>query len=154
NTDQTASAIAQVLGRDVSTASGLLEDLETAPQQDERIVVADAVDEAVSPTTLLAGLLVPLSHHRGVRVVVGARRHVLAGIGSIDTTINLDTSIYRDPQSLIDYIHQLLIAAAEPGVTTCYQPGTGSGSTEPDVAATVALAIAQRATARDHGAES
>src|SRR5205823_748554 len=52
NTDQTAGAVAQALGRDASTASGLLEVLETIPQQDERIVVVDAIDEATYPATL------------------------------------------------------------------------------------------------------
>ena len=153
NTDQTAGAIAQALGRDASTASGLLEVLDTTPQQDERVLVVDAVDEARSPATLLSGLLAPLSRQPGIRVVVGARRHVLAGVGETDTTIDLDASSYRDPGALTNYIHRLLIAAEERDVTTCYQSGSGTAGADPGLAAAVAGAIAQRVTARE-GAES
>ena len=154
NTDQTAGAVAQALGRDASTASGLLEVLETTPQQDKRIVVVDAIDEATHPATLLSGLLLPLSRLPEVRVVVGGRRHVLAGVGETDATIDLDASTYRDPGALTDYAYRLLVAAEEPGVTTCYQPGSGTADGGPGVAAAVAGVIAQRATAREPGGES
>ena len=62
------------------------------PQQDRRVMVVDAVDEAISPATLLGGLLVPLARQPGMRVAVGARRHVLAGAGEADLTIDLDTA--------------------------------------------------------------
>jgi WD40 repeat protein len=153
NTDQTAGAIALALGQEASTASGLLEVLDATPQQDEQVVVVDAVDEARSPSTLLGGLLVPLSRQPGIRVVIGARRHVLAGAGKTHTTIDLDASRYRDPGALTDYIHRLLIAAAERNVTTCYQSGSGTAGADPGLATVVAEAIAQRATARE-GAES
>ena len=81
-------------------------------------------------------------------MVGGARRHVLPGVGDADLTIDLDTSQYQDPQALTDYVHRLLIAAEEPGVTTPYQAGAAP-ATRAQVAATVAAAIARRATARD-----
>jgi WD40 repeat protein len=152
NTDQAANVIAQALGRQAHTASRLLEVLDSNPQRDERAVVVDAVDEAISPRTLLDGLLVPLSRRPGIRVVVAARRHVLEGTVRADVTIDLDTAAYRDPQALIDYVRRLLVAAEEPDVTTCYQPGS-AGAT-PEVIAEAAETIARRATARDAGTES
>ena len=131
NTDQAAGAIAQALGRAPSTASALLEDLDATPEQASRVVVVDAVDEAASPATLLTSLLVPLARQPGLRVAVAARRHVLSGVGDADLTIDLDSSEYRDPQALTDYVHRLLVASEEPGVTTPYQPAaapaTGPG---------------------------
>ena len=124
NTDQAAAAIAQALGRDASTASGCWRILDITPRTaPNRSVVVDAVDEAFSPATLLSSLLVPLARQPGMRIAVGARRHVLAEAGDADLTIDLDTDDYRDPQALSDYIYRLLIASEEPGVTTCLSPG-------------------------------
>ncbi len=155
NTDQAAGAIARALGREASTASALLEDLDTTPEHGRRVVIVDAVDEATSPATLLGGLLVPLARQPGLQVAVGARRHVLSGAGDTGLTIDLDTSEYRDPQALTDYVHRLLIASEEPGVTTAYAPGAAAlQGGRGEAAAAVAAAIAQRATAREGTSES
>ena len=73
--------------------------------------------------------------------------------------IDLDAERYRDPEALTHYVHQLLVAAKEPDVRTPYQPAiAGPDRTGSDgsgmVAAAVAAAIAERATARDNGPES
>ena len=155
NTDQAAGAIARALGREARTAAALLEDLGTTGEHGRRVVLVDAIDEAASPATLLGGLLVPLARQPGLQMAVGARRHVLSGVGDTGLTIDLDTSEYRDPQALTDYVHRLLIASEEPGVTTAYTPGAaalrGDGG---EAAAAVAAAIAHRATARHGGPES
>ena len=154
NTDQVAAVLAQELGRDSRTASALLDDLDARPEPSRRILIVDAVDEAASPT-LLGGLLVPLARQRGLRVAVGARRHVLSAAGEVDLTIDLDTRDYQDPQALTDYIHELLIASEEPGVTTAYQRGsTPELSDRNGTARVVAAAIAERATARGGTSES
>ncbi|MGP4090316.1 AAA family ATPase [Streptomyces sp. KR55] len=158
NTDQAAREIAKGLGRDAETASALLEDLETSPLPAEPIVVVDAIDEATSPTTLLHSLLLRLARRHGLKVALGARRHVLRHIGTTDLTIDLDTEEYRDPQALIDYVHQLLTAAHEPEITTPYQDdsSTADGNLE-EITASVAEAIARKATstpARQRTAES
>jgi Caspase domain len=147
NTDQAASAIAGALGSTSTTAAGLLEHLDAYPQHD-RVVIVDAVDEARSPTTLFTGLLCPLARQPGVRVVAGARPHVLAGIPDVDLTIDLDTSDYQDPDALTEYVHRLLIASEEPDVPTPYK------ASQAETARTVARAIARRATARGTGSES
>ena len=124
NTDQVAGTIAQRAGprgrHRLRAAGGPRHHAGTG----SRVVIVDAVDEATSPATLLGSLLVPLARQPGLRVAVGARRHVLSGVGDADLTIDLDTGDYRDPQALTDYVHRLLIASEEPGVTTAYTSGT------------------------------
>ena len=155
NADQAAGAIARALGRDSGTAAELLENLDATPEHGRRVVIVDAVDEAASPATLLGGLLVPLARQPGLRVAVGARRHVLSGIGDTDLTIDLDTARYQDPQALTDYIRNLLIASQEPGVTTPYQRAvTAAPGDRGEAAEAAATAIARRATSRDGRAES
>jgi hypothetical protein len=107
-----------------------------------RIVVVDAVDEARDPQRLLTDLLVPLARRPGLRVVIGARRHVLPPAADTSLLIDLDSDQYRDPRALADYAHQLLVAAHEPEVASPYQ------GRDDDTAATVAAAIADRATDR------
>ena len=155
NADQAAAAIAQELGRESRTASALLEDLDTHPELQRRVVIVDAVDEATSPATLLGSLLVPLARQSGLQVAAGARRHVLSGVVDADLIIDLDTGNYQDPQALTDYVHGLLVASEEPGVTTAYQPTTAPGRGDRGaVGAAVAAAIAERATARGGRSES
>ena len=128
NTDQAAGIVAQALGRDASSAAALLESLESTPLRGKRVVVIDAADEATSPATLLGGLALPLARQSSLRVVVGARRHVLSDVAQADLTIDLDTIQYKDPQALADYVHRLLIADEEPGVTTPYQRSSSRDS--------------------------
>ena len=161
NTDQVAAAVGQGLNRPVGTAA-LLEDLARSGTPVGTALIVDAVDEASEPGELITGLLMPLAR-TGLRILVGARRHVLNPVrDAADLLIDLDVDPYRDPEALTHYVRQLLVAAKEPGVCTPYQPAiaaphttgavsAGDGAT---VAAAVAVAIAQRATGRDGGAES
>jgi hypothetical protein len=142
NPYQVAGAIADYLGCSADSPADLLADLDGRPETSPRIVVIDAVDEARVPQVLLTGLLRPLASRPGIRVVVGARRHVLAGVGDTGLTIDLDTEKYRDPQALADYAQQLLIAACEPGVASPYRGHADS------TAVTVAEGIAEKATER------
>ena len=102
----------------------------------------DAVDEARDPRTLLTDLLLPLARRPGLRVVVGARRHVLPPAADTSLMVDLDSDDYRDPQALADYAHQLLVAAREPDVPSPYR------DRDDDTAVTVAAGIADKATAR------
>ena len=149
--DQTAILIAQGLHRRTTSASALLEDLEATPEE-ERCLIVDAVDEASSPGTLLDSLLIPLARKPGIKVVIGARRHVLFRLGQPDLTIDLDTADYQDPQALTHDVHQLLIASLEPHVTTPYQTTADPrGGEIEQTTARVAAAVAQQATARGGG---
>ncbi len=140
NPYQVADVIAKRLGRSADNPEDLLADLDDRPEASPRVFVIDAVDEARNPEVLLPGLLQPLARRSGLRIVVGARRHVLAGVRDADLTIDLDTGEYRDSQALADYAHQLLIAAREPDVTSPYR------GLHDDTALKVARAIAEKAT--------
>jgi WD40 repeat protein len=140
NADQVAQEIASQLGRRADSATGLLQDLGTAPDTKEWAVVVDALDEAIEPLSLLDSLLVPLAHRPGLRVAVGTRRHLLGRIGPTDLSIDLDTEPYLDPEALVDYIRELLLATHEPDASTPYR------SVEPEVADAVARKLADRAT--------
>src|SRR5262249_34098858 len=120
NTDQVAQQIAASLDRKASTATTLLEDLDTTRPTRPCAVIIDAVDEAASAPTLLHSLLVPLARRHGLKVAIGARRRVLEDLGSADLIIDLDTDRYLDPQALVDYVRKLLLASPEPGTATPY----------------------------------
>ena len=162
NADQVAGRIARSLGRGDQTVSALLEDLESVPG-DDHVIVVDAIDEAVSPATLLSSLLIPLARHPGMRVAAGSRPHVVAGIAQADLVIDLDAEDYQDPQALRDYARRLLTAAEEPGVKTAFtvdgmagQAAPGARGDRGDIATAVAEAIARRSTAGggERGSES
>ena len=140
NPYEVARAIAEPLGRSADNPSDLLTDLDGRPETSPRILVIDAVDEARDPEALLTGLLLPLARRPGLRIVVGARRHLLFGVDDADLTIDLDTEEYRDPQALAGYAHQLLIAAHEPDVASPYR------GRHDDTVVTVAAGIAEKAT--------
>jgi WD40 repeat protein len=142
NPYQAAAAIAQPLGRSADNPEDLLKDLDDRPETAPRIVVVDAVDEARDPQRLLTDLLVPLARRLGLWVVVGARRHIRPPAAETSLLVELDSDKYRDRRALADYAHQLLVAAHEPDVFTPYQ------GRDDDTAATVAEAIADRATAQ------
>jgi WD40 repeat protein len=141
NSYQVTDAIAQPLGRSADSPEELLADLDDRPETSSRILVVDAVDEARDPRKLLTDLLLPLARRPGLRLVVGARRHVLPPPADISLRIDLDSDGYRDPQALTDYTHQLLVAAHEPDAPSPYRD-------HDDEAATVAAEIAKKATAR------
>ena len=141
NPYEVAKAIAKHLGRSADSPEELLADLvDDRPEALPRILVINAVDEAREPPKLLTDLLQPLARRAGLRIVIGARRHVLASVGGADLTVDLDIGRYQDPQALAGYAHQLLIAACEPDVATPYR------GRHDDTGATVAAAIAEKAT--------
>ena len=145
NADQAAQVIAQALGLVPGSAATLLQDLKTSPRPGA-VVVADALDEAVSPRDMVADLLLPLSDRADLRVAVGGRRPDVPSAAQL--TIDLDHPGYQDPEALADYLRRLLAATEEPGVRTPYQ-------VIPDeVTAAVAAAIAKRATSGDGRTES
>jgi WD40 repeat protein len=148
STDQAAGVTARALGRASLSAAELLEDLEARPVTSREVVVIDAIDEATSPQTMFTNLAVPLARQPCLRVVVGARRHILSLLSDTGMIIDLDTSQYHDPQALSHYVTQLLTAVAEPGVTTVYQQA-GQETTE-----AVSAGIARRVDASAGGAES
>ena len=144
NADQIGARIATDLELDAHGAHSLLELLRNNASPPGRIVLVDAVDEATKPHSVRDDLLLPLTQC-GVRVVFGARRHVLPPPDMPAMTLDLDTAAYHDPAALTDYISHLLAATHEPDTDSPYALG------HPDTVA-VASAIADRAT--DHRVES
>jgi energy-coupling factor transporter ATP-binding protein EcfA2 len=145
NVEQAARVIADALGLVPGSATTLLKDLRDNPRRGT-LVVVDALDEAVSPSDVVAELLIPLGAAAGLRVAVGVRRHRVPAAAQL--TIDLDHPRYQDPEALADYLRRLLAATEEPGVLTPYQ------CVPDEVTAAVAAAIAQRATSSDGRAES
>jgi WD40 repeat protein len=152
NTDQVARAIGTGLGRSATGAMALLESLDDDPLRQTPVVIVDAVDEATAPARLRDSLLLALAEQHGIRIVLGVRPHVVPPAARTDTqttVIDLNTETYQDPSALTEYVRELLTASREPGVSTPYQNDSESGTN-----ATVAAAIADRATSRSDIAHS
>lgn len=145
NTDQAARIISQAFDLVAGGTATLLQDLESSPRL-SAIVVIDALDEAISPPDMIADLLLPLGRRAGLRVAVGGRRHAVPTAAQL--TIDLDRPEYHDPEALTEYLRRLLVASEEPGVRTPYQ------EIPQEITATVARAIALRATSSDKRTES
>ena len=141
NLYQITDAIAGYLGLSSDSPEELISDLDGRSETMAYTVVVDAVDEAIDSRKLLSDLLLPLARRPGLPVIIGARRHVVPPGAEVSLLVDLDSDNYRDPQALADYAHQLLVAAREPGVPSPYR-------NRDDMAATVAKAIAEKATAR------
>ena len=142
NLYQITDAIAGYLGLSSNSPEELISDLDGRSETTAYTVVVEReVDEAIDSRKLLSDLLLPLARRPGLRVIIGARRHVVPPGAEVSLLVDLDSDNYRDPQALADYAHQLLVAAREPGVPSPYRD-------RDDIAATVAKAIAEKATAR------
>lgn len=118
--DQIAERVSKGLGLAAQSGEELIDDVAMSPADDAPVLIVDSVDEAEHPTGLLHSLLCPLAD-LGLKVVVGARRHVLRRVSRPDLLIDLDAPAYQDPGALVDYVAQLLRAANEPDVRTPYR---------------------------------
>ena len=141
NPYQVTDIIAGHLGFSSDSPEELMSDLNSQPGTTACTVVVDAVDEAIDSRRLLSDLLLPLVRRAGLRVIIGARRHVMPPAADTSLLVDLDSDEYRDPQALADYAQQLLAATREPGVPSPYRD-------RDKAAATVAQVIAEKATAR------
>jgi hypothetical protein len=82
------------------------------------LAVVDAVDEAVDPAALVNGLLRPLIDTcagSGLRLLLGARRHLLDRLGPGAVRVDLDDEEYADPASLRAYTRRCLRETAPAG---------------------------------------
>jgi WD40 repeat protein len=104
-------------------------------------VIVDALDEAAEPEPIARRLLRPLAHDdaaQGLRILVGARRSLLAILGSIDfDVIDLDHPHYLELGDLEAYVHARLLLDRE-STPTPYRD-------DPEFAGQVAQAVARRA---------
>jgi WD40 repeat protein len=140
---EVARTVADRLGRTAgfSAPEDLLEHLAEEPEGTPQIILIDAIDEAVESGRLMTDLVLPLSRNLRMKVLIGTRRHLMPPPGVTALLVDLDSEDYRDPQALLEYVRQLLLAANEPGVNTPYRDAPE------EVTAAVADAIAGRATA-------
>ena len=105
-----------------------------------RLTVAiDAVDEALDPADLVAGVLRPLVEAgpaAGLRLLVGTRPHLVGSLGltGSGSVIDLDSERYADPDSIYQYVLR--------GLESGGAPYAAAG---PDLTAEIARAVADAA---------
>lgn len=102
-------------------------------------VVIDALDEASSPSSVVANVISPLtdagSLAAGPRVLVATRRHLLGLLPAARVTVDLDLDAYRDVADIARYVAKVLLAVDDPDFPTPYRG-------ERQVADTVAREVA------------
>lgn len=148
--EQVVERIAAALGTRVDGTAALLQELTRRGRQGPPLViVVDALDEAGSDTAADSGghgeprriareLLRPMAEIPGVRLLVGTRRELISSLGSF-TVLDLDQPKYRASEDdVAGYVTKVLMAADEPETKTPYRE-------RPELAATVARAVAERA---------
>ena len=87
-----------------------------------RVIVLDALDEAIEPHEIARRLLRPLTSVPSVRLLVGTRRETLAGLpgdlldalGPAVVTLDLDDPKYVQPADLAEYVRRRLLAQDDP----------------------------------------
>jgi WD40 repeat protein len=117
----------------------LIDQLIAQPQR--RVVILDALDEAIDSEQLVSKLLVPLleaAPQSGLRLLVGTRRPLVDALGDRIVVLDLDGPSYLHEADLAEYVTRVLLAEHEPDRPTPYR-----GRRE--LAEQVARAVAGRA---------
>lgn len=136
------SEISQRLNLPDRDLASVLESLEK--RERKTVIVIDALDEAIESRIILQQLLLPLSTLPHVFLLVGTRPDATSseqrfvGLGPDTVEINLEHSLHTEPTEVALYVERRLLAREEPWRYTPYR-------TRPDVARTVAEAVALRA---------
>ncbi|AOR36790.1 hypothetical protein BFF78_00700 [Streptomyces fodineus] len=136
--EQVLSGMAAAARQQVATAGEFLAVLDG--RERPLTVIIDAVDEAVTPDSLVLNLLRPLIEHASgrLRLLLGVRPHLLDGLGiGQQAVIDLDAEAYADLPALTHYAVRGLLQAA---------PHSPFRTIEPDRTRAVAEAVAQAAT--------
>ncbi|MGH4007532.1 MAG: WD40 repeat domain-containing protein [Pseudonocardiaceae bacterium] len=150
--NEVATAVAREVGIEAHDSDSLLVALSDRKPSPPLGVVVDAVDEAAAPERLVRELLVPLARmaeRAGVRLLVGTRpgqdRRLVRAFGRDAVEIDLDSATYLEEKDLVGYAERLLLTVDEDegqgrglGTSTPYRR-------RPELAPTVARAIAARA---------
>ena len=133
---QVLEALCAAAGVTADTPADLLREL-----HGRRLTVAiDAIDEALDPDGLVAGVLRPLVEAgpgEGLSLLLGTRPHLLEqlDLAGSATVINLDDERYADPESIYQYV----LRGLEAGEDSPY------ASAGPGLVADVARAVADAA---------
>ena len=101
------------------------------------VLVFDALDESAAPQEIGDQLLRPLTGYPHLKIVVGTRRPEIKYLGQRFDQMDLDLPAYRSKADIRHYVERILLAEGETRMT----PYKG----EPDLAGTVAAAVAERA---------
>jgi hypothetical protein len=100
-------------------------------------VVVDALDEAADAEKV-AGLLARLAGTGKVRLLVGTRRSLVSRLIDPSAALDLDGPAYLEPGDVVEYVRRCLLLEGDPNTPTPYRG-------QPDLAGTVAEAVAKRA---------
>ena len=111
-----------------------------------RVIVLDALDEAVEPHEIAWSLLCPLTLAPSVRLLVGTRRETLEGLpgdllaalGPAVVALDLDNPKYVQPADLAEYVRRRLLAEDDPTRTSPYH-------NQAELASQVAHAVGEKA---------
>jgi WD40 repeat protein len=105
-TGQVIDALSAAIGVQVGTPGELL----TALRGRRLVAAIDAIDESVGPQDLVDRLLRPLvdADLPQLRLLLGTRRHLIAGLGPGAEVLDLDAENYADPASLAAYAARCL----------------------------------------------
>jgi len=111
-----------------------------------RVIVLDALDEAIEPHEIARRLLRPLTLVASVRLIVGTRRETLEGLrgdllaalGPAVVTLDLDDPKYIQPADLAEYVRRRLLAQDDPTRTSPYRD-------RPELASQIAHAVGEKA---------
>ena len=131
-----AAGLAVSAGRPAELAAAL------AASPRRRVVLIDAVDEAIAPGEVADKLLRPLldvAAQADLKLVLGTRRPLLSALGPKMRPLDLDDPAYLDLADISGYVTRVLLAADEPGT-----PSPFRGRRE--LAEHVAQSVARRAS--------
>ncbi|MEU7528055.1 caspase family protein [Saccharothrix sp. NPDC042600] len=100
-------------------------------RQEPLVVLVDALDEAGSvdtaePERIATLLLKPLANVPGVRLLVGARPHVVDACGPGFRVLDLDEPRWVAREDLAEYARMLLLAPHGPGSSSAYDETTAA----------------------------
>lgn len=140
--DDLVAVLAEAVHKPGTDLEALLQALAERDPTNPMTVLVDALDEAGAAGDAREGRLIaqrllrPLSTLPAVRLIVGTRRSLLAGLGTAMEVIDLDDRV--SDREIAEYARKLLLDTEDPHSTSPYRG-------RPDAAGTVARAIASRA---------
>ena len=132
---EVVGAIAAAVGGQAASVEDLLHALRA--RTDPAVVVVDAVDEA-SGAEELAEVLVRLAQTGGMRLLVGARRHLVDRLVAPEQALDLDDPAYVDAEDMTGYVRRCLLLEGDPQAPTPYRD-------RPELAGQIAQAVAAQA---------
>lgn len=133
-----AGEIGAHFGRpDVSSFEALVEVL--GHDATPRVIVLDALDEAIEPERTARTLLAPLSTVPGIRMLVGTREQGVDPLGPRFRVLDLDHPENLGIHDIAGYVQKILVSETAGGMPSPY-------AAQPELSKALAESIAERAT--------